>query len=184
MAREAGLDVYTLSGGAILDDFDNDGRLDLMLSANGLEDPMHFFRNSGDGTFEDRTAEAGLTGEVGGLNMIQADYDNDGFVDVLVLRGGWMGSEGRFPMSLLRNNGNGTFTDVTKAAGLMRFVGPTQTATWLDYDGDGRLDLFVGYEIERGRPFPLPICSTTTPTARSPTWRQRPASISWAGSRG
>ena len=52
--------------------------------------------------------------------MIQADYDNDGFVDVLILRGGWMGSEGRFPLSLLRNNGDGTFTDVTVAAGLLR----------------------------------------------------------------
>ena len=56
-------------------------------------------------------------------------FDNDGFVDALVLRGGWMGPEGAFPLSLLRNNCNDTFTDVTKAAGLFRFA-PTQTAAW------------------------------------------------------
>jgi FG-GAP-like repeat/ASPIC and UnbV len=147
VAKEAGVDVYGISGGAILDDFDNDGRLDLVISHIGFEDQTRFFWNRGDGTFEDRTLQAGIEGETGGLNMIQADYDNDGFVDLLILRGGWMGSEGRFPLSLLRNNGNGTFTDVTVAAGLLRFA-PTQTAVWLDYDGDGKLDLFVGNESD------------------------------------
>ncbi len=147
VAKDAGLDLYSLAGGAILDDFDNDGLLDLVVSGLGFTDQMRFFRSRGDGTFDDRTDEAGLTGEVGGLNLVHADYDNDGFVDVVVLRGGWMGSEGRFPLSLLRNDGDGTFTDVTKAAGLLRFA-PTQTATWLDYDGDGWLDLFVGNETE------------------------------------
>jgi len=145
VSGEAGLEIFGLSGGAILDDFDHDGRLDLMTSSIGFNDQMKLFRNRGDGTFEDRTAASGLLGETGGLNMVQADYDNDGWVDALVLRGGWMGSEGKFPLSLLRNNGDGTFTDTTAAAGLIRF-GPTQTATWLDYDGDGWLDLFVGYE--------------------------------------
>jgi len=77
-------------------------------------------------------------------------------VDALVLRGGWMGAEGRFPISLLRNNGDGTFTDVTVKAGLLRF-GPTQTATWLDYDGDGWLDLFVGNESVPGHPLPCQL---------------------------
>jgi hypothetical protein len=77
--------------------------------------------------------------------MIAADYDNDGHLDILVLRGGWLGKAGRFPKSLLRNNGDGTFTDVTKHAGLL-LAHPTQTAVWLDYDGDGWLDLFVGNE--------------------------------------
>ena len=149
VAKEVGLDIYALSGGAVLDDFDNDGRLDLMVSSSGLTDQTHLFWNKGDGTFEDRTERAGLTGEVGGLNMIQADFDNDGFVDVLILRGGWMGSEGRFPMSLLRNKGDGTFTDVTRAAGLLHFA-PTQTAVFFDYDGDGWLDLFVGNETQPG----------------------------------
>jgi len=145
VAKEAGADVYGLSGGALLDDFDGDDDLDLMVSSIGFEDQMRFLRNRGDGTFEDRTEAAGLIGETGGLNMIHADYDNDGFVDPLVLRGGWMGPDGLFPLSLLRNNGDGTFGDVTVDAGLLRFA-PTQTAAWLDYDGDGWLDLFVGNE--------------------------------------
>ena len=77
--------------------------------------------------------------------MVTADYDNDGLVDVLVLRGAWMGAAGQFPMSLLRNRGNLRFDDVTKEAGLLRLK-PSQTATWLDIDGDGFLDLFVGNE--------------------------------------
>jgi hypothetical protein len=150
VARHVGVDVYGLAGGAVLDDFDDDGRLDLMVSHSGFEDQTRLFHNRGDGRFEDRTDSAGLAGETGGLNLIQADYDNDGHVDVLVLRGGWMGPAVRFPLSLLRNKGNGTFTDVTKAAGLLTHLAPTQTATWLDYDGDGWLDLFVGNETRVG----------------------------------
>lgn len=145
IAGGLGLDVDGLAGGSILEDFDGDGNLDLMVSSMGLRDPLRFFRNNGDGTFSDRTAQAGLTGETGGLNLIQADYNNDGFPDAVVLRGGWMGAAGRFPLSLLRNNGNGTFDDVTEEAGLLRFF-PTQTAVWFDFNGDGWLDLFVGNE--------------------------------------
>jgi len=145
VASEVGLALYGRSGGCIIDDLDGDGNLDMMISGVGLHDPLRFFHNDGNGTFVERTKEAGLTGEVGGLNLIQADYNNDGFMDVLVLRGGWMGQAGRYPFSLLRNNGDGTFSDVTKQAGLLKY-GPTQTAVWLDYNNDGLLDLFVGYE--------------------------------------
>jgi hypothetical protein len=145
VAKEAGVDVFGLAGGSVLDDFDGDRRLDLMVSHMGFEEQTRLFHNRGDGTFEDRTRQAGIVGEVGGLNMVSTDYNNDGRVDVLILRGGWMWSEGRFPLSLLRNDGNGTFSDVTVAAGLLRFA-PTQTAAWFDYDGDGWLDLFVGNE--------------------------------------
>jgi ASPIC and UnbV/FG-GAP-like repeat len=79
---------------------------------------------------------------VGGLNMNQCDYNNDGLMDVLVLRGAWLGTEGRYPCSLLRNNGNGTFTDVTVEAGLLRFH-PTNSAVWFDYNSDGWIDLFI-----------------------------------------
>ena len=147
VAGDVGLDVHGLSGGAVLEDFDRDGRLDLLLSAIGFEDPLKLFHLRDDGRYEDGAAAAGLTGLTGGLNMVQADFDNDGWTDVLVLRGGWMGREARFPPSLLRNDGDGTFTDVTEKAGLLR-AGPTQTAAFLDYDGDGRLDLYVGYESD------------------------------------
>ena len=139
-----GLDIYGVSGGALLEDLDEDGRLDVMVTAIGFGDQMRVFRNV-DGRFADATAASGLTGLTGGLNMVTADYDNDGLLDVLVLRGAWMGAAGQFPMSLLRNRGGLRFDDVTKAAGLLR-LRPSQTATWLDFDGDGLLDLFVGNE--------------------------------------
>ena len=145
IAPGLGLALNELSGGSIVDDFDGDELLDIMTSSIGLTDQMHFFHNNGDGTFTDRTREAGLLGLVGGLNMVSADFDNDGHLDLLVLRGGWMREEGKFPNSLLRNRGDGTFEDVTEAAGVLSFH-PTQTAVWFDFDGDGWLDLYIGNE--------------------------------------
>jgi hypothetical protein len=133
------------SGGVVVEDFDGDGFLDIVVTTSGPLDQMHFFHNNGDGTFTDRTREAGLWGEVGGLNVIAGDYNNDGHPDLVVLRGGWWNENGKYPMSLLRNNGNGTFDDVTEEAGLLSFH-PTQTAAWADFDADGWLDLFVGHE--------------------------------------
>jgi hypothetical protein len=149
VAPQLGLDRTGLAGGAIMEDFDGDGYLDIMVSSSGLRDQLRYYHNNADGTFTERTREAGLTGLTGGLNIIQADYNNDGYPDVLVLRGAWMRKGGHHPMSLLRNNGDGTFEDVTEQAGLFR-EHPTQTATWLDYDNDGWLDLYVGYESEAG----------------------------------
>lgn len=145
VASGAGLDLPGWAGGTVVDDFDGDGLLDVMLSSWEVSTQLRFFRNNGDGSFADRTVEAGLTGEVGGLNMVQADYDNDGWTDVLVLRGAWLGAAGRYPNSLLRNNGDGTFEDVTERTGLLSFH-PAQTAVWFDYNADGWLDLFVGNE--------------------------------------
>jgi len=142
VAKAAGLDLVSMAGGLIVDDFDNDGLLDIITSSYNMCEHVHFFHNNGDGTFTDRSAQAGLLDELGGLNMIQADYNNDGCMDFLVLRGGW-----QLPMrmSLVRNNCNGTFTDVTREAGLSQPVA-TQTAAWADIDNDGNLDLFVGNE--------------------------------------
>ncbi len=144
-AEAYGLDTKGLAGGSIMEDFDNDGFLDIMVSSWGPKDQMRVYRNNGDGTFSDYTEAAGLMGLTGGLNMIHADYNNDGFADVLVLRGAWLGKDGHQPNSLLRNNGDGTFTDVTEEAGLLSFH-PTQTAVWGDFDNDGWLDLFIGNE--------------------------------------
>lgn len=153
IATAAGLDVTGHAGGAIMEDFDGDGLLDIMVTSSGPLDQMHLFHNNGDGTFKDVTAQAGLLGETGGLNLVETDYNNDGHPDVLVLRGAWWGKQGEYPMSLLRNNGNGTFDDVTEEAGLMS-AHPTQTAAWADFDNDGWLDLFVGHESMPDDPHP------------------------------
>ncbi len=156
VAAQAGVAVMAHSGGAVMEDFDGDGLLDLMVSGSGPRDQLHLFHNDGNGNFSDETEQAGLLGETGGLNIICADYDNDGHPDVLVLRGGWWGAHGEYPMSLLRNRGDGTFEDVTERAGLLRpeFFGPTQTAAWADYDNDGWLDLFVGRESDGAKARP------------------------------
>ncbi len=144
-----GLDIDDMSGGVVMDDFDGDGFLDLMISGSGLKSQLRYFHNQGDGTFTELTDAAGLTGLTGGLNLIQGDYNNDGLIDVLVLRGGWLGQAGRYPDSLLRNNGDNTFTDVTEETGLLS-LHPDQTAVWFDYNGDGWLDIFVGNETVPG----------------------------------
>lgn len=153
VAPQAGLAVTGHAGGVIVEDFDGDGLLDVMISSSGPRDQLRFFHNNGDGTFSERTRQAGLMGETGGLNIIATDYNNDGCPDVLVLRGGWWGKYGAYPMSLLRNNCNGTFEDVTEQAGLLS-AHPTQTAAWADYDNDGWLDLFVGHESTEDDPHP------------------------------
>ena len=145
VAPATGLDMMGLAGGSIVEDFDGDGDLDVMASSWGLRDQLRFFRNDGTSGFVDRTEQAGLLGEWGGINLTHADYNNDGYPDVLVLRGGWLREAGLHPNSLLRNNGDGTFDDVTEAAGLLSFH-PTQTAAWGDFNNDGFLDLFVGNE--------------------------------------
>jgi hypothetical protein len=145
VAGGLGLDLDDLAGGVIVDDFDNDGFYDLITSAWDFEGQLRYFHNNGNGTFTERTSEAGLVGETGALNLQQTDYNNDGLLDIWMMRGGWLGKRGRLPGSLLRNNGDGTFTDVTEQAGLMSFH-PSQAARWFDYDGDGWLDLFIGNE--------------------------------------
>ena len=95
--------VGVAAGGSAVEDFDGDGLMDIVVSSWGLFDPLRYFHNEGDGTFSEQTEQAGLSGQIGGLNLEQADYDNDGDIDLLVLRGAWMGEEGRIPNSLLRN---------------------------------------------------------------------------------
>ncbi|MGB5294798.1 MAG: CRTAC1 family protein, partial [Thermoanaerobaculia bacterium] len=146
IAAHLGLDTFGMSGGVIIDDFDNDLDLDLLVSDWHPSAQIRLWRNNADGTFTEVTESAGLTGLFGGLNMVQADYDNDGDVDAYVLRGAWLGRAGQHPNSLLRNDGDLTFTDVTFEARLGGERYPTQTAAWADYDNDGDVDLFVATE--------------------------------------
>ncbi len=142
VAPAAGLNSFSMAGGIIVEDFDGDGLLDIVTSSYDQCEALHFFHNNGDGTFTNRAMKAGLGDQLGGLNLIQTDYNNDGCMDIFVLRGGWQS-----PMrpSLLRNNCDGTFTDVTESAGLAESIA-SQTAVWTDIDNDGLLDLFIGNE--------------------------------------
>ncbi len=147
IAPQLGLDTFSLSGGMIVDDLNGDNWLDIVVSSWDPAAQMRCWLNNGDGTFSDHTDKGGLAGLTGGLNMIQADYDNDGDVDILVLRGAWLRQFGRHPNSLLQNDGHAHFRDVTFDAGLGENHYPTQSAAWADYDNDGDLDLYVANEI-------------------------------------
>ena len=129
-------------------DYNNDGLLDLYVVSgryidgvtkfskpDGADATNHLYRNNGDGTFTDVTAQAGVGGKGFGMGVTVGDYDNDGYEDIYVTN--WGSS------ILYHNNGNGTFTDVTAKAGVENPHFGTGAA-WIDYDRDGKLDLFVG----------------------------------------
>jgi len=145
IAGKKGVDMNGISGGCVVEDLDNDGLLDIMASSYGLNDQMRYMHQQKDGSFKTETVSSGLVGITGALNLIHADYNNDGFADIIALRGGWWGKKAAFPFSLIKNNGNGSFEDVTIEAGLYS-PGPTQTASWGDFNNDGWIDLFVAHE--------------------------------------
>ncbi|MBX2872154.1 MAG: CRTAC1 family protein [Saprospiraceae bacterium] len=145
VAMDLGVDVNEMSGGICLDDFNQDGYLDMMVSSWGFEDQIRYFENDTQGGFTDKTARTGLVGVTGGLNLKHADFNNDGFLDFIILRGAWLEDQGKVPNSLIRNNGDGTFTDVTIEAGIYS-ERPTQTAIWADFNLDGWVDIFIANE--------------------------------------
>jgi hypothetical protein len=132
----------TLGAGAAFLDFDNDGRQDLFL-VNGTNWPgqppaktrSKLYRNVGGGKFADVTARAGLAVDLYGMGVAAADFDNDGWQDLLVTAVG--------QSRLFRNSGKGTFVDVTAKAGLGNRTGFSTSALWFDYDRDGAVDLLV-----------------------------------------
>ena len=138
-----------IPGGVALFDYDGDGYLDIFFT-NGAHLPgmvkdndkyaNHLYRNNHDGTFTDVTDRAGLRGEGYSVGTAAADYDNDGHVDLYIA-----GYNRNF---LYHNNGDGTFTDVTEKAGVTGVSSSGKklwgiAAAWVDYDNDGKLDLFV-----------------------------------------
>ena len=143
VGHEAGLDRFNQAGGAVMDDFDGDDRLDVAVTSMDPTQAMSYYHNRGDGTFEDRSEAAGVTGQLGGLVCYQTDYNNDGRLDLFIARGAWL----PFPIrpSLLRNEGGGRFTDVTEQARLSEPLN-SNAAAWADYDNDGWLDVFIACE--------------------------------------
>ena len=89
IGHQAGVDRFNMAGGAVMEDFDNDGLLDLAITSFDPAEPMALYRNTGDGTFENRTKPAGLTQQLGGKYLVQTDYNNDGRMDLFISRGAW-----------------------------------------------------------------------------------------------
>lgn len=160
------LDTVSLAGGVVVDDLNNDGLLDIVSSGDGLNDQLRVYINSGHGVFDEYTERTDLQGEsmigiVGGINLCHTDYNNDGNIDVMVIRGGWKFGSMVAPNTLLKGHGDGSFTDVTAQAGLLFPAANSEnaeinlnilrhhsshSATWGDYDLDGWVDLFVAAE--------------------------------------
>jgi tetratricopeptide (TPR) repeat protein len=140
IAARIGLDKTSGGRGVAVFDYNNDGLLDVVIAcAHG---GCNLYRNNGDGTFTDVSINSGLDAAVNPFIITVGDYNNDGFADLFITRLGFYAGEGQ----LFRNNGDGTFTDVTAEAGL-KMWGPAFSASWVDYDCDGRLDLFVANNI-------------------------------------
>ena len=145
VGERVGVNRLNQSGGAIMEDFDNDGLLDLVVTSWAPNEPMAFFRNKGDGTFEERTVPAGLDKQMGGLFCVQTDYNNDGYKDIFI-RGAWL------PLTCVsaRASCGTTATDVHRRDARGRLLAlSTRSATWADYDNDGFLDLFICCQYQR-----------------------------------
>lgn len=152
VASQLGVNRNGLAGGSVIDDFNNDGWLDIIISSWSPEQELILYLNNGDGTFSDQTEAYNLKGHTAILNFNQTDFNNDGLLDLFLMRGAWFRTSGNIPATLLKNTGHG-FVDVTLKSGLMH-IAPSQASAWADYNLDGWLDVIVANEsltgFERG----------------------------------
>jgi hypothetical protein len=141
VAHRVGLSARgpNMAGGSVFDDFSGDGLPDILSSSFDADLGASLFVNRGDGFFDDRSLSSGLVEQPLAVNTIQTDFDSDGQLDVLLLRGGW---EKPARLSLLRNKGGAVFEDVTLASGLFEPIA-SHSGAWGDYDNDGFVDLYV-----------------------------------------
>jgi hypothetical protein len=155
-AQKLGSLLESTGAGCLWFDFNNDGKPDLFVVSGRPLGPgihpyplrkppaetphNHLYRNDGNGHFTDVTEKAGLAGDGFSFSAIAADFDNDGYTDLLVTSYG--------KVTLYRNKGDGTFEDVTVKAGLDKVTGWAIGAAWLDYDRDGCIDLFIGRYVK------------------------------------
>lgn len=142
-APNSGFDVTSLGPGACFLDYDGDGWIDILLPAGGTQGGVSLYHNLGKGKFEDVTRKAGLDPSLHGVGCTAGDYDNDGFTDIALTT--------KDRVFLFHNEKNGTFKDVSEQAGLVPAGGgeaaksdiETVGVTFIDYDHDGDLDLYV-----------------------------------------
>ena len=137
-------------------DYDNDGDPDVHMSLSHYGqttgEVAKLYRNNGDGTFTDRLIQAGLTANFDRHGCSWGDYDSDGDLDFACSSGANSGTQTNSFDHVWRNNGNGTFTDVAAALGIVDGLGRGRSAMWLDYDGDQDMDLFIANDERVGAP--------------------------------
>jgi len=167
LSRKAGLDLRAWANAAAWGDYDNDGGLDLFVSCFGKN---HLYHNNGDGSFSDQSAKSGI-GDAEGFwaGASWGDFNRDGYLDIYVC--GYVQYveqndqdytqqyQVEVPVSLnpssfepernllFRNNGDGTFSEVAKKAGVENRTGRSLSVAWCDFDGDGLPDLYVANDV-------------------------------------